>query len=304
MIRFGPAGNSDSFYSDGHKTSLDVCQWLQGFGLNAYEYQCTRGVKVSHGFCTTLAAQAKRFDIKLSIHAPYYINLVSQDASILAKSRYHILKSLQAAAWMSAERVVFHPGALGGSSREEAMKRAEAMLSGIMEEARREGLLEDVHLCPETMGKSNQFGHLAEVIALCRLDKSLYPTVDFGHLYALYGGTLTQKKDFTAVLDKIKNGLGQEKLQGLHIHFSPVEFTKAGEKKHRTLQEKEYGPDFYYLAQALVEKELEPVIICESAGTQAEDAAEFQRIYLEACKKKKENKEEKEKTVVETDQIN
>jgi len=286
MIRFGPAGNSDSFYAEGHKTSLDVCQWLHGWGLNAYEYQCTRGVKVSHGFCTALAAQAKRFDIKLSIHAPYYINLVSLDSAIVEKSRYHIMKSLEAAVWMEAERVVFHPGALSGSSREEAMRRVEERLLSIVETARREGFLEFVRMCPETMGKTNQFGHLREVIALCQLDQALYPTVDFGHLHALYGGTLTQKKDFIAVLDKIENALGQEKLQGLHVHFSPVEFTQAGEKKHRTLQEKEYGPDFYYLAQALLEKELEPVIICESAGTQAEDAAEFQRLYLEARKAK------------------
>ena len=97
-------------------------------------------------------------------------------------------------------------------------------------------------------------------------------------------------KDFAAVFDKIAGQLGQEKLQGCHIHFSPVEYTKGGERRHRTLQEKEYGPDFYELAHVLVEKRLEPVIICESAGTQAEDAVEFQRIYDQLWRERKKNK--------------
>ncbi len=290
MIRFGPAGNSNSFYADGYKHSLDACQWIHRWGLNAYEYQCTRGVRVSYGFCNTLGAQAQRYDIQLSIHAPYYINLASLEAEIREHSGYHILKSLEAAVWMGARRVIFHPGALSGQSREEAMKRAEDTLAHILVDARKEGYLDMVALCPETMGKTNQFGHLGEVIQLCRLDEALYPAIDFAHLHALYGGGMNTAKDFAAVFDKIAGQLGQEKLQGCHIHFSPVEYTKGGERRHRTLQEKEYGPDFYELAHVLVEKRLEPVIICESAGTQAEDAVEFQRIYDQLWRERKKNK--------------
>ncbi len=279
MIRFGTGGNSQSFYDEGHKTSLDMCQWLQNLGLQAYEYECSRGVRVSKTFCTTLAAQAKRYNIKLSIHAPYYINLASTDSTIVDKSRYHILKSLQAANWMEAERVVFHPGARGDSTREEAYKRLENALYQLVVDARQEGLLDFVRLCPETMGKINMMGHLQEVLDLCKLDPSLYPAIDFAHLYALGGGNLRNEKDFGNILDKTEKVLGRQKLEGLHIHFSPIEYTKAGEKRHHTLAEKEFGPDFYYLAQALLQRDLEPVIICESAGTQAEDALEFQRIY-------------------------
>ena len=256
-----------------------MCQWLQNLGLQAYEYECSRGVRVSKTFCTTLAAQAKRYNIKLSIHAPYYINLASTDSAIVDKSRYHILKSLQAANWMEAERVVFHPGARGDSTRAEAYKRLENALYQLVVDARQEGLLDFVRLCPETMGKINMMGHLQEVLDLCKLDPSLYPAIDFAHLYALGGGNLRNEKDFGNILDKTEKVLGRQKLEGLHIHFSPIEYTKAGEKRHHTLAEKEFGPDFYYLAQALLQRDLEPVIICESAGTQAEDALEFQRIY-------------------------
>jgi deoxyribonuclease-4 len=278
MIKFGPAGNSDSFYEEGYKTTLDIPRWLSDRGLNAYEYQCTRGVRITQAFSQALKVQASRYNIALSIHAPYYINLSSTDPTLQEKSKHHLTRSLQAAKWMGATRVVFHPGSASKVPRVDALLNAAKLLDSFLKELDPE-LLENCDLCPETMGKRNQLGNLEEVLALCKLHPALKPAVDFGHLHALGGGCLNEERDFEKILDKIDQVLGTETIKNLHVHFSPVEYTSAGERKHWSLKDKEFGPDFYPLAKVLKKNGLTPTIICESAGTQAEDAATFKSLY-------------------------
>ena len=277
-IRFGPAGAPDSFYAEGHKSSLDMPEWLEKRGLNAYEYQSSRGVHIGEAMAARLGQLAAERDIELSIHAPYYINLSSTDPAIKVKTKGHILKSLRAARAMGAKKVVFHPGAGSGGDRKEILARAKAFLKEILLEVEEEGL-SGILLAPETMGKRNQLGSLEEVLELCELGDQLVPTVDFGHLHAVTGGGFTGRSSFAAVMDRIEERLGKEYLQNLHIHFSPIEFTAAGEKKHWTTMETRFGPDFTPLAELLVERELTPTIICESSGRQAEDAIIYRDIY-------------------------
>lgn len=281
---FGVGGNSDRFYAEGHKSSLDACEYLVRMNLAAYEYECTHGARLSDAFCTSLGQSAGRLGIKLSVHAPYYINLSSEDEGVRQKSLLHIEKSLRVANKMGARRVVFHPGTLGGQSREVALKRAEAMLEDIVSRVRREGLLDEVYLCPETMGKKNLLGTVPEVLRLCEVDRMVRPTVDFAHIHALTGGGLLVRHDFERILDDIAGRLGEETVSRLHIHFSPIEYTAAGEKKHHTLAEKEFGPDFMPLAELIAENGWRPTIICESAGTQDMDALAYQRMYREVCR--------------------
>lgn len=278
MIKFGPGGNSDSFYEEGFKTTLDVPRWLSERGLNAYEYQCTRGVRITQAFARALEVQASRFNISLSIHAPYYINLATTDPVLQEKSKHHLVKSLLAAKWMGATRVVFHPGSASKIPRTDSFNNALKLLEKILTEID-DDLLEDCYLCPETMGKKNQLGNLAEVLEMCRLHPMVRPAVDFGHLHAIGGGSLNEEGDFERILDKIDLALGAKAVENLHVHFSPVEFTKGGEKKHGTLKDKEFGPDFYPFAKVLHKNALTPTVICESAGTQAEDAATFKLFY-------------------------
>lgn len=277
--RFGSGGNGDSFYARGSTTSLDICQWLFENELSAYEYQCTRGVRISPVFANALKIQAQRYDIALSIHAPYYISMGSEDQVLQDKSIMHIMKSLRAAAHMGAERVVLHLGGAGKQTREKAMANAQACMERVLKEAEGEGLLEDTLLCPETMGKPGQLGNLQEILQICQMDKSLMPTLDFAHLHAINRGALEDKRSYELIFEQVEAKLGKKALQNGHFHFSPVEYGKGGEIRHRKLIEKDYGPDFYPLALILAEEKLTPVIICESAGTQVEDAASLQRIY-------------------------
>ena len=129
------------------------------------------------------------------------------------------------------------------------------------------------------MGKINQLGDLDEVLALCRIDERLVPCVDFGHLNARSQGGLRTEADYQAVCKTIASQLGQDRLRRLHVHFSRIEFSAGGEKRHHTLADRQYGPDFEPWAGVMASLHLDPVIICESDGTQAEDAAEMKRIY-------------------------
>ncbi len=275
---FGAAGNSDSFYAEGHKASEEMPKWLKDRGLDAYEYQCGNGVRCGQATAEKIAAAARENGIALSVHSPYYINLATDDDTKRLSGVDYILQSAQLVKYLGGERVVVHSGALCKLSREEAMVYAKKTLELARAAMVGQGF-EDVRLCIETMGKINQLGDLDEVMELCRIDDSFLPCIDFGHLNARTLGGLKEKADFEHIFDEIENKLGKERLKVFHSHFSKIEYTKGGEKKHLTYADDIYGPDFDYVAQIIRERDLSPTIICESSGTQAEDALIMKKIY-------------------------
>lgn len=278
MIRFGPAGNSDSFYEQGKKSSQQMPGWLRQMGLSAYEYQCGKGVNIGEDAARKIGEEARLNDIYLSIHAPYYINMANPEKEKRNNSIKYILESLAVARWMGAKRVVVHTGSTSKVERGWALSAAMEVLKEAIVEADQMGL-GDIHICPEVLGKLNQLGSLEEILEMCRMDGRLIPTVDFGHLHARSMGGMKTQQDFEKVVEEIENKLGYERLQKLHIHFSRIEYTKGGEKKHWTLDDTQFGPEFDYLAEVIYKKKMEPVIISESRGTMAEDALKMKNIY-------------------------
>lgn len=277
-IRFGPAGNSASFYGEGYKSSLDMPGWLQKKGLNAYEYQCSRGVNIGEESARKLGQLASENGISLSIHAPYYINLAAAEPDLREKTRNHMMKSLWAARWMGARVVVFHPGSGKKDSRNDSLKRARLFLEDISKQALDEGF-GDIFLAPETMGKKSLLGSLDEVLDLCCVNLNIIPAIDFGHLHSISQGGLVEEEKFSFVFERVESVLGKGAFKRMHIHFSPVEYTAAGEKRHRTTRDTGFGPDFTPLARQLVRHSAEFTVICESDGLQAEDALIYKSIY-------------------------
>lgn len=278
MIRFGPSGNSESFYEQGYKSSVQMPSWLKSIGLNAYEYQCGKGVKVGETTARKLGAEAEANDIFLSIHAPYYINMSSEEQEKRENSKQYILETLEAAKWMGAKRIVVHTGSCSKVSRKWALETAIQLLKETLKDADELGY-GNISICPEVLGKINQLGTLEEILDMCRIDERLVPTVDFGHLHARGMGCLNSISDYQKVLDEIENAIGNERLRKLHCHFSRIEYTSGGEKKHWTLDDTQYGPDFEPLAELLHKRRMEPVIICESRGKMAEDALRLKKTY-------------------------
>ncbi|MBN2558586.1 MAG: TIM barrel protein [Clostridia bacterium] len=278
MIRFGPAGNSESFYNEGYKNTHEAFKWLEAMGLDAYEYQCGRGVFLKQDTAEKIGDEAKAHGVALSLHAPYYINLAGTDNEKLEKSIGHIEKSIEAARWMGARRVVVHPGGIGGDSRHAAMKRAMRVFVDIMKNMPGSGLIS-----PELMGKINQLGNLDEIIEFCSADDSIIPTLDFGHLNSRENGSLDSPEAYEKVILRLADGIGWDRTRRLHVHFSRIEYTaRGGEKRHWTMADKQYGPEFDHLIPVLIKHRMEPVIISESSGTMAEDAALMKRRYFDA----------------------
>lgn len=280
QAKFGPAGNSQSF-SAKYKSSTDAPFFLRDMGLDCYEYQCGRGVKVSDATAETILKNAKECGISLSLHAPYFISLSSVEEEKRENSINYILQSCDASKRIGSDRIVIHSGSCAKISREEALKLAKETLKKARERAVSLGF-EDIHFCPETMGKVNQLGNLDEVLELCKLDDTFIPCIDFGHLNARDFGSIKGTEQYEYILDRIENELGSDRLKVFHSHFSKIMYTvPGGEKKHLTFADDQgFGPDHEPLLELVAKKNLTPTFICESAGTQAEDALAMKRSYL------------------------
>ena len=168
-MKFGPAGNDDAFYNAGYKNSEEMPKFLAEMGLDAYEYQCSRGVRISDEKAAKLKEAAEKYNISISVHSPYYISLSTQEEAKKISTIKYITDSMAAAKKMGATKVVVHAGALLGLEREYAVDSACALLKRALEEADKLGL-GDITICPETMGKINQLGDSKEIILMCKVD--------------------------------------------------------------------------------------------------------------------------------------
>ena len=278
MIKFGPSGNSVSFVTEGHKSTMETFEWLANKNLDLFEYSFGQGVRLSQTTAALFGAEAAKYNIEVSVHAPYFINFANPAPEKIDNSINYILSSLSVLKAFGGKRCVFHPGSEGGAPRSEAFNRT---LKGVekMAEAKHEMGFDDLIVCPETMGKIAQIGTLEEIIELCKIDSTIYPCIDFGHINARECGSLKTKDDYRRIVDAMLDGIGEEKTANMHIHFSKIEYTARGEKRHLTFADNKFGPEFEPLAEVLFDYKLSPHILCESAGTQAEDSVYMKKAY-------------------------
>lgn len=273
---FGPGGNSDAFKVAGGKSTIDAPRWLSSIGLDAYEYEAGNGIASSADTLIKIGEEARKYNIKVSFHTPYFISLSGVEEEKRLKSVNYIAQSLDAARLLGAKTIVVHTGSAAKITRDEAMRLAADTLIKTLSSVDTYG----IKIGLETMGKINQLGTLDEVLELCRIDSAFVPVVDFGHMNAREcGGVFNTKDDYLRVFDKIDRALGGEVASNLHCHFSKIEWTGAGEKKHLTFADTVYGPDFEPLVEAVIQNSLTPTIISESAGTQSDDALAMKKYY-------------------------
>ncbi|MCL2071201.1 MAG: TIM barrel protein [Oscillospiraceae bacterium] len=276
MVVFATAGKPDSYGK--RKFPQELPDYLGEFGLNGFEVQCGRGINISKDACDFFRKQTK---ISLSLHTPYFISISSVDEAIRQKSIGTILESAETARKIGANRIVVHSGSCAKISRDDALELALDTLKKARELLDKNGL-DEIIICPETMGKINQLGNLGEVLELCAFDERMLPCIDFGHLNAREHGKISYK----SIFDEVESKIGTKRMKHLHMHFSKIEHSAGGEKKHLTFEDNEYGPDFEPMLDEIAARGLEPFIVCESAGTQAEDCAAMKKYYeerLEVC---------------------
>ncbi len=279
MAKLGPSGNSRGFYEEGNLHSEQAFIWLRQKGLDAYEYSFGRGVRLSDEKAAQFCVESKKHSIEVSVHAPYYINFANPDPQMIKKSIMYLIESCKKLAIMGGKRVVFHAASVGRLTRQEAfnlcLKNIDLLLSEIYANN-----LNNFYFCPETMGKINQIGDVDEIANIVNRDPCFLPAIDFGHLNARTQGSIKGKDDYRAILDKLLTTIGEFKTKNMHVHFSKIEYSKGGEVRHLTLADTKFGPPFEQLAYVIDEYKLNPIIISESEGTQAEDALTMKKIYM------------------------
>lgn len=279
---FGPSGHSESYAAEGLTSTADMPRWISARGLDIFEYSFGRGVRVSTVTAAAIGEKCDEYGVEMSVHAPYFINFASPEPEKAQNSVNYILSSLKVLKAFGGERCVFHAGAQGQDSREAAFARTKEMFARTLELIAEEPDYADLIVCPETMGKQAQIGTVEEVVELCRLGENVYPCVDFGHINALYGGSLKSARDFEDVVKKLLDGLGEKKTGNMQVHFSKIQYGAKGEIRHLTFADDVYGPEFEPFAEIIVKYGLTPHILSESAGTQAEDSAAMRDIWLRA----------------------
>lgn len=262
--RFGPAGVPPAFRA--MKAGLaDVPRLLREEGLDAFEYQAVRwGAKpqIKREDAEKLGLKAKENDVWISLHGSYFINFCGEK-DVIEASKQRLIACITAAEWMKAYVVVFHSGFYGKRPQKEAFTNCLEALKEVVEAMRTLGI-KNVKIGPETMGKSSQLGSLDEVLSLCEEVEQTQLVVDWAHLHARDRGRFKTVDDFRKVIVEIENRLGTEAVKDMHCHFTKIEFTDKGEKRHHTMDEADYGPDFTMLAKVIAEFKLKPVIISES----------------------------------------
>ena len=262
--RFGPAGVPPAFRA--MKAGLaDVPRLLREEGLDAFEYQAVRwGTKpqIKREDAEKLGLKAKENDVWISLHGSYFINFCGEK-DVIEASKQRLIACITAAEWMKAYVVVFHSGFYGKRPQKEAFTNCLEALKEVVQVIRALGI-KNVKIGPETMGKPSQLGSLDEVLSLCEEVERTQLVVDWAHLHARDRGRFKTVDDFRKVIVEIENRLGTEAVKDMHCHFTKIEFTDKGEKRHHTMDEADYGPDFTMLAKVIAEFKLKPVIISES----------------------------------------
>ncbi|MBN2101353.1 MAG: TIM barrel protein [Candidatus Aenigmarchaeota archaeon] len=244
-IFLGPAGSPSVSGS-----VIDGIKVVRQIGLNSMEVEFTFGVRMSNENAKEAGKIAKKNNVRLSVHAPYYINLCNPEK--LADSKKRILDSCERAHHMGATIVVFHPGFYQNLRKEEAFERVKRACIDLEKTIRKKKW--DVILGLETTGKHTQFGSLDEIIRLSKEIKVCEPVVDWAHIYARNNGVI----DYRDIIRKV----AKLNIDVIHSHFSGIEFSEKGEKRHLPISSG--TPPFDKLADAILKSKHDINIICES----------------------------------------
>lgn len=291
---FGVAGFPPNFFkSQCGKKRENIFGWLKEIGLNWIELQNTYGIKMKDEQALLYREMASDHQIGISIHAPYYITLASNDKAVRQRSRERILQCFELAEKLDSKRIIFHPGHFPGTDEQSRRNALEILIDGLLsiENKIPKG---DIFLYPETAGRKAQLGSIEEIIEICSTVKFAYPCIDVAHVHAFRGGTLRTKESIVSLFDLVEARLGYDSLHEAHFHMYPVAVDHNGEKKHKSFADRisnqqmtlfgnttsdRYFPLAEHFAQAIFDKGLSPSIVCEARDSQDSGAILIKNCY-------------------------
>ncbi|KUO40793.1 MAG: hypothetical protein AVW06_02045 [Hadesarchaea archaeon DG-33-1] len=273
MIYLGPAGVP---LASKERSTIAGVRCTAELGLNAFECEFVRRVGMSNEMAKEVGEIAKKFNFRLSVHCPYFVNFCSQEKEKLEASKKRILDSVERAHFMGADVAVFHSGFYGKLTPEQAYEAVRQSCEDLIKRMK-SMRIEDVRLGLETMGKQSTFGSLEEIIGICREVKGCAPVVDWAHLNCRSAGGLKKQEDYAKIFDELK----PLKLEHFHTHVTGAEYTqvesgKGNEKHHLTIDAKK--PDFEPLVKEILKRKIEITLISESP-TLEQDALVLKKMF-------------------------
>jgi deoxyribonuclease-4 len=274
LLLFGTAGIPRS---TARRSSVAGIARTHALGLQAMELEFVQRVTMGQQTAQRVGEAAEEHGVRLSVHAPYYINFNSREPEKVRASRERLLSAARVAGWCGARNVVFHASYYHDDPPALVFGRVKAELASLVAQLRDEGV--DVCLRPETMGKRSQFGDLREVLQLAAEIDGVGPCIDVGHLHARAAGGVNRYDEFVHILEEVKRQLGESGLQDMHLHVQGMAYTEAGERKHLNLLESDLR--YRELVQALADCNVSGTAICESPNLE-KDALLLQQAYLRA----------------------
>ncbi len=270
-LLFGTAGVPHSAHP---RTTIDGIKRIAKLGLGAMEIEFVRGVKMGEAGARLVAQTALKEGVKLSAHAPYYINLNAREPEKIRASQDRLLQTARIGGRCGAESIVFHPAFYLGDPPQKAYQNVKQHLAEVLAQLKREP--NPVCIRPEIMGKPSAFGTIDEVLKLCTELEGLAPCIDFAHWHARDGKS-NSYPEFTAILRQVEEHLGRAALDNIHVHVSGIRYGRKGELSHLNLKDS----DFQYteLIKALRDYHVGGLIICESPNLEG-DALLLKETYI------------------------
>ena len=269
-LLFGTAGTPHSAKTE---TTISGIERIAELGLGCLEIEFVQGVKMGEQSARQVAEVATREGIRLSAHAPYFLNFNAHEPEKIRASQDRLLQTARIASLCGAQSAVFHTAFYLGDPPDKAYNTVKKYLGEVVHQLKRED--NRVWLRPEVMGKNSQFGTVEEILNLCAELKGLAPCIDFAHWHARTG-IFNSYQEFASILRQIKEQLGQAALDDMHIHFSGIKYGEKGEIKHLNLKESDL--QYVELLQALRDYEVKGLVICESPNLE-DDALLLQETY-------------------------
>ncbi len=289
---FGVAGFPPAFFETEYRNNrLNIFEWLNSLSLNWVELQNTYGVKMKEEQAREYRKMALKYDVGISIHAPYYITLASGDKEVVKRSIERIFQCYWLADVIGASRIIFHPGFYSGKTDEERKKGLEQLIDVLI--SIKGDIPDDIYLYAETAGKHSQLGSIEEVVKICNAVPYVRPCLDIAHIHGFCDGSITSVESVVRLMDYVENELGRKILEETHFHMYPVEIDKNGEKRHRAFFEKQESQQmnlfsnvdgwFYprpeHFVSAIKQKGIFPVVVCEALNSQEQGAILMKKLY-------------------------
>lgn len=269
-LLFGTGGTPHSAKTP---TAIDGIRRIAELGLGCMELEFVYGVKMGEAGARLVAEVAAREEVKLSAHAPYYINFNAHEPEKIRASQQRLLQTARIASLCGAQSVVFHSAFYLGDPPEKAYEVVKKHLEEVMLQLKQESI--QISIRPELTGKKSQFGTIDEILNICTEVEGLAPCIDFAHWHAATGAN-NSYQEFVSILKQVEENLGRAALDDMHIHISGISYGAKGERKHLNLKDSDL--QYSALVKALRDCEVEGLVICESPNLE-EDALLLQETY-------------------------